>query len=130
MDGGPCTIGDDSNSTIENPWSMNQKVNMLYIDQPVGVGYSYDALIKSTQDLLFIGVPETSTGIVPMEGYKGNVPPENSTFKYGVFPSQDFNKTANTTGIAAVTLWHFSQVWFQNFPHWTTANKQVGIWGV
>ena len=70
MDGSPCTIGDDSNSTSENPWSMNNNVNMLYIDQPVGVGYSYDALIKSTQDLLFIGVPETSTGISPMEAYK------------------------------------------------------------
>ena len=108
---------------------MNNKVNMLYVDQPVGVGYSYDTLVKSTQDLLFLGKPKESTGITPFEAYEGHVPPENTTFKYGMFPTQDYNRTANTTGIAAVTLWHFAQVWFSDFPQWTTTNKQVGVWG-
>lgn len=129
MDGGPCVVGDDSNSTSENPFSMNQKANMLYIDQPVGTGYSYDVLVKSTQDLLFIGEPAIQTGIIPFDAYKGHVPAENTTFKYGMFPTQNYNNTANTTGIAAVTLWHFSQVWFGDFPKWTTTNKQVALWG-
>jgi carboxypeptidase D len=100
---------------------------MLYVDQPVGTGYSYDALVKSTQDLLFIGKPKLSTGITPFEAYKGHVPAENTTFRYGMFPTQDYNKTANTTGIAAVTLWHFSQVWFSAFPEQTS--KRVGLFG-
>ena len=66
-DGGPCYIGEDSNSTFENPWSMNNKVNMLCVDQPVGVGYSYDALVKSTQDLRFIGKSKLSTGTTPFQ---------------------------------------------------------------
>ena len=108
---------------------MNTNVNMLYVDQPVGTGYSYDALVKSTQDLLFIGKPKLATGITPFEAYKGHVPAENTTFKYGMFPTQDYNKTANTTGIAAVTMWHFSQVWFSEFPNWKTTNKRVGFYG-
>lgn len=42
LDGGPCTVLKDGNSTQFNPFSMNDKVNMLYIDQPVGTGFSYD----------------------------------------------------------------------------------------
>jgi hypothetical protein len=108
---------------------MNTKVNILYVDQPVGTGYSYDALIKSTQDLLFIGKPKLATGITPFEAYKGHVPAENTTFKYGIFPTQNYNKTANTTGIAAITLWRFSQIWVNDFPEWTTTNKRVGFFG-
>lgn len=42
----------DSNSTESNPWAWNEHVNMLYVDQPVGTGFSYDALINGTKDLL------------------------------------------------------------------------------
>ena len=42
LDGGPCYIMSDGNSTEPNPSSMNNKVNMLYVDQPVGTGFSYD----------------------------------------------------------------------------------------
>ena len=50
------------------------------------------------------------------------------TFKYGVIPTQNSNHTTNTTGIAAIALWHCSQVWFAEFPEWTTDSKQVSIW--
>ncbi|KAF1352374.1 secreted carboxypeptidase-like protein [Delphinella strobiligena] len=39
---GPCFVNADSNSTYLNPWSWNNEVNILYIDQPNQVGYSYD----------------------------------------------------------------------------------------
>ncbi|KAJ7700871.1 serine carboxypeptidase [Mycena rosella] len=40
MELGPCTIISD-NATEYNPNSWNSNANMLFIDQPVGVGFSY-----------------------------------------------------------------------------------------
>jgi carboxypeptidase C (cathepsin A) len=37
---GPCTIK-DANSTTFNPHSWNTNANLILIDQPVGVGWSY-----------------------------------------------------------------------------------------
>lgn len=126
-DGGPCYVLPDSNSTVENPWSWNVNANILYLDQPVGVGFSYDKIIKSTQDQLYVSGP--GTGIVPFDDYKGAVPAENTTFLYGMYPSQDPQKTANTSAIAAQTSWHFMQVWFTEFPEWKTSDKKVSFWG-
>lgn len=129
-DGGPCYVNEDSNSTSYNPWSMNNKVNMLYVDQPVGAGYSYDALIKSTLDLTFHGeYPQDGTGIVPFEAYGDSVPAANTTFLYGILPSQNPEHTANTTGVQSETFWKFAQVWFSEFPEYTTSNSRVSMWG-
>ena len=38
---GPCRITNDSSSVNLNLYSWNNAANMLYIDQPVGVGFSY-----------------------------------------------------------------------------------------
>ncbi|GJJ11588.1 hypothetical protein Clacol_005823 [Clathrus columnatus] len=40
MELGPCRIQSD-NSTVYNPYAWNEKVNIFFIDQPVGVGFSY-----------------------------------------------------------------------------------------
>ena len=74
-DGGPCYVNPDSNSTKENPWSMNQKVNMLFVDQPAGAGYSYNELVKSTLDLTNDGFPpKTWSSIKSFDEWEGNVP--------------------------------------------------------
>jgi carboxypeptidase D len=111
LDGGPCYGRDDANSTERNPWSMNEKVNMLYVDQPVGSGFSYDKIVTSATDLLYYGAggPPGYTGSQFLAAYHGDVPAKKPTFRYGMLPSQNSNHTANTTGVAAVTLWHFSQ---------------------
>ncbi|KAG6861354.1 hypothetical protein C0995_001087 [Termitomyces sp. Mi166 len=38
---GPCRITNDSSSVTLNPYSWNNRANMLYIDQPIGVGFSH-----------------------------------------------------------------------------------------
>ncbi|KIM82781.1 hypothetical protein PILCRDRAFT_784713 [Piloderma croceum F 1598] len=44
---GPCTVNADGKSTSLNPW--NNISNMIYIDQPVGTGFSYGTeLVNST----------------------------------------------------------------------------------
>lgn len=102
--GGPCYINRDSNSTTLNPWSWNNKVNVLYIDQPAQTGYSYDTLVNGTLDQL--------TGIITPQTFS-TVPPftPNSTHLYGTFPSQSYTATANNSLFVAKSLYDFSQVW-------------------
>ncbi|KAF4481653.1 Carboxypeptidase S1 like A [Fusarium agapanthi] len=48
----PCSVNADSNSTALNKISWNKHVNMLYIDQPLGTGFSYVDLVNGTFDTL------------------------------------------------------------------------------
>ncbi len=117
---GPCTISDDSNSTEINPWSWNNEVNMLYLDQPVQVGFSYDVPTNGTLDL--------TSGNVTVEDFSAGVPEQNNTFLVGTFGSQIQNSTANNTSNAARALWHFAQAWFQEFPAYKPNNDKISIW--
>ncbi|KAF8072010.1 serine carboxypeptidase [Lyophyllum atratum] len=45
---GPCRITNDSSSVTLNPHSWNNEANVLYIDQPVGVGFSHGDLKVGT----------------------------------------------------------------------------------
>lgn len=49
---GPCRVtGNNSPDAENNPFSWNNEVNMLYIDQPIGTGFSYGtAPITRTTD--------------------------------------------------------------------------------
>ena len=38
---GPYVIPDGQKVPVANPYSWNREANMLYIEQPAGVGYSY-----------------------------------------------------------------------------------------
>lgn len=103
---GPCYINRDSKTTRLNPWSWNNEVNMLYIDQPMQTGFSYDRLIKGVID-------ETVLPFVVTPVLEGSTPKLNSTFLLGTFPSQDLKSTANTTTMAALATWHFMQTWMK-----------------
>ena len=61
---GPCKVNKDGRSVRYNPWSWTELANMLWIDQPVGVGFSYaypafdDATGARVQDLNEFDVQE------------------------------------------------------------------------
>jgi carboxypeptidase C (cathepsin A) len=128
-DGGPCYVLDDSNSTESSPWSWNENVNMLYVDQPVTAGFSYAKAINSTWNLLWDGSDGTYTPVTSFEAYNGAVPEENTTMLYGTFPDQNLAYSANTSVIAARTLWHFAQLWFTEFPEYHPRDDRISIAG-
>jgi carboxypeptidase C (cathepsin A) len=131
---GPCSVNRDSNSTTLNPWSWNQNVNMLYIgrllrlstalsfsDQPVQTGFSYDKLVNGTLNQLD-SVP------VPSPLPAGRVPKQNNTFLVGTFPSYDTDIATNASTNAAVAVWHFAQVFFQEFPDYKPNDNKISVW--
>ena len=117
---GPCYANPDGNSTTINSWSFNNYVNVLYIDQPVQAGFSYDILVNGTFDL-------SSNIVTPLEASQP-VPKTNGTFMLGTFASQNPNTTVNNTITAAKAFWQFSNVWLAEFPEYNTTNNQVSMW--
>ncbi|KAG2146442.1 Alpha/Beta hydrolase protein [Suillus bovinus] len=50
QENGPCLVNADQNSTVLNPYSWNGLSNMIYIDQPIGTGFSYGTdTVNSTE---------------------------------------------------------------------------------
>ncbi|KAI0783201.1 alpha/beta-hydrolase [Abortiporus biennis] len=41
QENGPCQVNPDGNSTVLNPFSWNNISNVIYIDQPIGTGFSF-----------------------------------------------------------------------------------------
>ncbi|KAF2181724.1 alpha/beta-hydrolase [Zopfia rhizophila CBS 207.26] len=115
---GPCFVNSDSNSTYLNEWSWNNEVNMLYLDQPVQVGLSYDELTNVTV---------SSTNGTKVANFSSGVPEQNNTFYVGTYGSQNRNMTTQGTMNSARALWHFAQVWFQEFPGYKPNDNRISI---
>jgi carboxypeptidase C (cathepsin A) len=118
---GPCYVNPDGNSTTINQYSFNQHVNMLYIDQPVQTGFSYNHLVNGTFNQMTSGVT--------VSDFTNELPKQNATYKVGTFSGQDPLQTTNTSIASAKALWRFAEHWITSFPEYTTKSKQIGIWG-
>ncbi|KAK2602378.1 hypothetical protein N8I77_008916 [Diaporthe amygdali] len=128
---GPCAINADSNSSTLNPWSWNNEVNVLYIDQPVQVGFSYDTLHNGTYDLLAMDLMDDSheeSFPIKLDDFADGIPETNSTFYVGTFASQNSTLAPNSTDHAAVALWHFAQTWFEEFPEYKPHDEKISLW--
>ncbi|KAL7892937.1 Alpha/Beta hydrolase protein [Trichoderma sp. TUCIM 5745] len=126
MSGFPCIIGSDSNSSTLNPFSWNNHVNMLYIEQPVGTGFSYSHLVNGTLDVL--KTEETGGPVFTPLKENEKLPETNLTFMAATLDSRSLATTQNTTTQAARSLWLFAQVWFQEFPEYKTTNREISLW--
>ena len=128
QENGPCLVGSDSNSTDLNSHAWNNDSNMLYIDQPVQTGYSYDSLYNGTLNLADAQRQPFMFPSVQLGNFSDGVPEQNNTFLVGTFASQNMTTTANSTWHAATALWHFAQTWFEEFPHYKPHDEKISIW--
>ncbi|KAL1881959.1 hypothetical protein Daus18300_001013 [Diaporthe australafricana] len=129
---GPCSVNADSNSTTLNPWSWNNEVNVLYIDQPVQVGFSYDTLNNGTYNLAQMDPMDDAHEDQPLpiklDDFADGIPETNATFYVGTFASQNMTQMPNSTEHAAVALWHFAQTWFEEFPEYKPHDEKISLW--
>ncbi|KAK4250005.1 Alpha/Beta hydrolase protein [Corynascus novoguineensis] len=123
---GPCFVGPDSETTYLNHWSWNNEVNMLYIDQPVQTGFSYDVLTNVT--IRFDGDDLSEPLLTPTDFANGEIPPTNNTFRIGTMASQKAAHITNTTALSAHVMWHFLQTWLFEFPHYGRGDGKVSLW--
>jgi len=118
---GPCYVNPDSNSTYLSEWSWNNEVNLLYLDQPVQAGFSYDELTNVTVSSY------TENSGVKVADFSNGVPEQNNTFYVGTYPSQNRNYTTQGTMNSARAFWNFAQVWFQEFPGYKPNDNRISI---
>ncbi|OQO09089.1 hypothetical protein B0A48_05980 [Cryoendolithus antarcticus] len=78
MDGGP------GSSSLAG--ALVENVNMLYLNQPVQAGLSYDTLQNITYN--------AATGEIDLLSLGDAIPKQNATFSVGTYPSQNSSQTA------------------------------------
>ncbi|MCJ1358428.1 MAG: hypothetical protein MMC33_008428 [Icmadophila ericetorum] len=129
QESGPCQvveIAEGQLGTVERDWGWDRSSNVLYIDQPDQVGFSYDTATNGSLNLL-----NSALSIPPK-----SVPPgqPSYTFLNGTFPSFNQQSTANTTEIAAYAIWHMLQAFLSAFPQYNPGTQpnstQAGVVGV
>lgn len=99
---GPCNLLNNSRDAVNNPWSWNDRVNMLYIDQPVQTGFSYDTLVNGT-----ISEALSPFAVLPAQATK------NDTSLAGIFSSGNSSLAPNSTMAVALPMWDFMQIWLK-----------------
>ncbi|KAK5046078.1 hypothetical protein LTR84_008535 [Exophiala bonariae] len=112
---GPCQmveISKDRLGTTARDWGWDRGSNLIFLDQPVQVGFSYDTATNASLNLL-----DETLQIPP--GTKPVMQPE-TTFINGTFGSGNPAFTANTSQIAAQSIWHFLQTFLTAFPEYNT----------
>jgi carboxypeptidase C (cathepsin A) len=118
---GPCEvieIAQGQLGTQARDWGWDRSSNILFVDQPNQVGFSYDTPTNGSLDLL------TSVISIPFESVPPGQPP--LTFLNGTFSSSDDHKTTNTTQIAAYAIWHMLQGFLGTFPQYNPAIRLNG----
>ncbi|KXJ97340.1 Alpha/Beta hydrolase protein [Microdochium bolleyi] len=108
---GPCEVianGTNKWTTAAREWGWDRASNMLFIDQPNQVGFSYDEPTAGSLDLM------TGRVTVPATSRPNSLPP--NVFLNGTFSSQNPAHTANTTQTSATAIWHMLQGFLGAFP--------------
>jgi len=63
---GPYVIEDYTTTVVENPWPWNMRANILYIESPAGVGFSY---AQTPDDLVFTDHSQSEDAFAAMRDF-------------------------------------------------------------
>ena len=121
QEAGPCEVVEvakDRLGTQARNWGWDRSSNLLFVDQPNQVGFSYDTATNGSLNLLLGDL------IQPPAPLPADQPAY--TFLDGTFSSNDKNSTANTTEIAAHAVWHMLQAFLGAFPQYNPGNTNNG----
>ncbi|KAK4948158.1 hypothetical protein LTR10_013213 [Elasticomyces elasticus] len=106
---GPCRIDDDGNVS-SNPYAWNNVTNMIFIDEPTQVGFSYSTPVPAYID--------------PNSGYLVELPNNTcpdyaSDWDCGTYSYFNESLTANSTPAAAPNFWATLQGFMGAFPQYS-----------
>ncbi|WYZ34022.1 hypothetical protein EsH8_I_000298 [Colletotrichum jinshuiense] len=107
---GPCTI-DARGKVVDNPNSWSTMTNLLFVDQPATVGFSYTDLVNGTVN------PRTAE-IVPQQCTLADP-------RCGTYSSMDISLTPNSTVEAAKVFYQVMQGVMGVFPQYTANGVHI-----
>ncbi|ATY66646.1 carboxypeptidase S1 [Cordyceps militaris] len=110
---GPCDVvekGLNTYDTVARDWGWDRGSNIIFIDQPNQVGFSYDFPSKGTMTF-----PNGTVSIPPYSDESTKIP---WSIANGTFASMNQQSTANTTEKAAFAVWHMMQGFLGTFPQY------------
>ena len=129
QEAGPCEVVEMAQGrlgTRPRDWGWDRSSNILFVDEPNEVGFSYDEATNGSMNLFTGDITEPPSPLNP--------PLTADTFLNGTFSSNNASSTANTTQIAAQSVWHMLQAFLVAFPQYnpgtTSNNSKPGVVGV